>query len=155
MTRELRPRRGMVARDVSDDVADELQQHCAQRGEVPDFLLDFLEAHDTGGTGPPLGGLSQLPRVRPREAKADPVEPAFRQAHGLNALRPMCRTGCFLAPWFGGAHCRLCQALAFIAFRRDFHTSPPLIVYWARARSISAELHLGIRQPEVFEGDSQ
>ena len=34
-------------------------------------------------------------------------------------------------------------------------TSPPLIVYWARAPSISAELHLGIREREVFEGDSQ
>src|SRR5262245_31800666 len=33
------------SRDVSDDVADE---RCAQRGAVPDFLLDFLEAHDTG-----------------------------------------------------------------------------------------------------------
>ena len=36
------------SRDVSDDVADELRERCAQRGEVPDFLLDFLEAHDTG-----------------------------------------------------------------------------------------------------------
>ena len=35
----------------------------------------------------------------------------------------MCRIGCFLARWFGRAHCRLCQALAFIAFRRDFHSS--------------------------------
>jgi hypothetical protein len=36
------------SRDVSDDVADELRERCAQRGTVPDFLLDFLEAHDTG-----------------------------------------------------------------------------------------------------------
>jgi len=36
------------SRDVSDDVADELRERCAQRGEVPDFLLDFLEAHETG-----------------------------------------------------------------------------------------------------------
>jgi hypothetical protein len=36
------------SRDVSDDVADELRERCAQRGVVPDFLLDFLEAHDTG-----------------------------------------------------------------------------------------------------------
>jgi len=36
------------SRDVSDDVADELRERCAQRGAVPDFLLDFLEAHDTG-----------------------------------------------------------------------------------------------------------
>ena len=35
------------SRDVSDDVADELRERCAQRGAVPDFLLDFLEAHDT------------------------------------------------------------------------------------------------------------
>ena len=37
------------SRDVSDDVADELRERCAQRGAVPDFLLDFLEAQDTGG----------------------------------------------------------------------------------------------------------
>jgi hypothetical protein len=36
------------SRDASDDVADELRERCAQRGAVPDFLLDFLEAHDTG-----------------------------------------------------------------------------------------------------------
>ena len=36
------------SRDVSDDVADELRERSAQRGELPDFLLDFLEAHDTG-----------------------------------------------------------------------------------------------------------
>jgi hypothetical protein len=33
---------------VSKDVADELRERCARRGEVPDFLLDFLEAHETG-----------------------------------------------------------------------------------------------------------
>jgi len=88
----------------------------------------LLFGAEAGGDGPPLIGLSQLPRVCLREAKADPVEPAFRQAHGLNALRPMCRIGRFLARWFGRAHCRLCQALAFIAFRRDFHSSPPSYV---------------------------
>jgi hypothetical protein len=31
------------SRDVSDDVADELRERCAQRGELPNFLLDFLE----------------------------------------------------------------------------------------------------------------
>jgi hypothetical protein len=37
------------SRDVSDDVADELRERCAQRGdEVPDFLFDFLERHDIG-----------------------------------------------------------------------------------------------------------
>ena len=36
------------SRDVSDDVADELRERCARRGEVPDFLLDFLAAHETG-----------------------------------------------------------------------------------------------------------
>ena len=36
---------------MSDDVADEPRERCAQRGDVPDFLLDFLEAHDTSGTG--------------------------------------------------------------------------------------------------------
>ena len=104
--------------------------------------------------GPPLSGPSQLPRVCPRESKADPVEPAFRQAHGLNALRPMCRIGCFLARWFGGAHRRLCQALAFVAFRRYFHNS-------SLNRSLGqgplnlCRAYLGIREREVFEGDSQ
>src|SRR6516164_9503168 len=51
-------------------------------------------------------------------------------------------------------HCRLCQALAFIAFRRDFHSSPPSYV-GPGPPSISAELHLGIREREAFEGDSQ
>ena len=37
------------SRDVSDDVADELRERCAQRGAVPEFLIEFLEAHDTGG----------------------------------------------------------------------------------------------------------
>jgi hypothetical protein len=36
------------SRDVSDDVADELRQRCADRGEVPAFLADFLERHETG-----------------------------------------------------------------------------------------------------------
>ena len=93
-------------------------------------------APEAGGDGPPPIGLSKLPRVCLREAKADPVEPAFRQAHGLNALRPMCRIGCFLAHWFGRAHCRLCQALAFIAFRRDFHSSPPSYVGPGPPRSL-------------------
>jgi hypothetical protein len=42
-------------RDVSDDVADELRERCAQRGEAPGFFLDFLEVHDTGRpVQPPL-----------------------------------------------------------------------------------------------------
>ncbi len=36
------------SRDVSDDVADELRERCAERGDVPDFLAEFLERHDTG-----------------------------------------------------------------------------------------------------------
>jgi hypothetical protein len=36
------------SRDVSEDVADELRERCAERGEVPAFLADFLERHDTG-----------------------------------------------------------------------------------------------------------
>jgi hypothetical protein len=36
------------SRDVSDDVADELRQRCADRGEVPASIIDFLERHDTG-----------------------------------------------------------------------------------------------------------
>ena len=39
---------GGWSRDVSDDVADELRARCAERGEVPGFLADFLERHDTG-----------------------------------------------------------------------------------------------------------
>ena len=33
----------------SRDVSDELRERCAQRGAVPEFLIEFLEAHDTGG----------------------------------------------------------------------------------------------------------
>ena len=36
------------SRDVSDDVADELRERCANRGEVPAFLAEFLERYDTG-----------------------------------------------------------------------------------------------------------
>jgi CRISPR/Cas system-associated endonuclease/helicase Cas3 len=36
------------SRDVSDDIADELRQRCADRGEVPAYLEEFLERHDTG-----------------------------------------------------------------------------------------------------------
>jgi hypothetical protein len=36
------------SRDVSDDVADELRERCANRGEVPFYLVDFLERYDTG-----------------------------------------------------------------------------------------------------------
>ena len=32
------------SRDVSDDVADELRERCAQRGEVPDFRIGFCNA---------------------------------------------------------------------------------------------------------------
>src|SRR5262249_33528882 len=35
-------------RAVPDDGADELREPCAQRGAVPAFFVDFLEAHDTG-----------------------------------------------------------------------------------------------------------
>jgi len=31
------------SRDVSDDVEDELRERCANRGEVPSYLADFLE----------------------------------------------------------------------------------------------------------------
>ena len=36
------------SRDVSDDVAEELRERCAARGEVPASLAEFLERHDTG-----------------------------------------------------------------------------------------------------------
>ena len=36
------------SRDASDDVADELRERCAERGEVPASLVEFLERHDTG-----------------------------------------------------------------------------------------------------------
>jgi hypothetical protein len=36
------------SRDVSDDVADELRERCADRGETPASLLEFLERYDTG-----------------------------------------------------------------------------------------------------------
>jgi hypothetical protein len=36
------------SRDISDNVADELRQRCADRGGVPSFLSDFLERHYTG-----------------------------------------------------------------------------------------------------------
>ena len=36
------------SRDVTDDVADELRERCADRGEMPSSLLEFLERHDTG-----------------------------------------------------------------------------------------------------------
>jgi len=36
------------SRDVSDDVADELRERCANRGEVPSYLADFLERFDSG-----------------------------------------------------------------------------------------------------------
>jgi hypothetical protein len=36
------------SRDVSDDVADELPERCADRGETPASLLEFLERYDSG-----------------------------------------------------------------------------------------------------------
>jgi hypothetical protein len=36
------------SRDVSDDVADELRHRCADRGEMPAALLEFLERYDMG-----------------------------------------------------------------------------------------------------------
>ena len=36
------------SRDVSDAIADELRQRCADRGETPASLLDFLERYNTG-----------------------------------------------------------------------------------------------------------
>jgi hypothetical protein len=36
------------SRDVSDDIADELRERCAERGEIPDSLIEFLQRHDTG-----------------------------------------------------------------------------------------------------------
>ena len=35
------------SRDVSDEVADELRERCADRGETPTSLLEFLERYDT------------------------------------------------------------------------------------------------------------
>ena len=137
--------------------------HAAPNGFDPHAVECFKQVIQVGASvwrrkpaadGPPLSGPSQLPRVCPRESKADPVEPAFRQAHGLNALRPLCRIGCFLARWFGRAHCRLCQALAFIAFRRYFHNSSlNRSLGWGPLDLCRA--YLGIREREVFEGDSQ
>jgi len=34
------------SRDASDDVADELRQRCAYRGEVPPSLEEFLNRYD-------------------------------------------------------------------------------------------------------------
>jgi hypothetical protein len=36
------------SRDVSDDVAGELRERCADRGETPASLLEFLERYNTG-----------------------------------------------------------------------------------------------------------
>jgi hypothetical protein len=36
------------SRDVSDDVADELRQRCADRGEMPSSRLEFLQRCNTG-----------------------------------------------------------------------------------------------------------
>jgi hypothetical protein len=36
------------SRDVTDDVADELRERCADRGETPPSLLEFLDRYDTG-----------------------------------------------------------------------------------------------------------
>jgi hypothetical protein len=36
------------SRDVSDDVAEELRERCADRGETPPSLVEFLERYDTG-----------------------------------------------------------------------------------------------------------
>ena len=36
------------SRDVSDNVADELRERCTEHGEVPAFLVEFLERYDTG-----------------------------------------------------------------------------------------------------------
>jgi hypothetical protein len=36
------------SRDVTDEVADELRERCADRGETPASLLEFLERFDTG-----------------------------------------------------------------------------------------------------------
>ena len=36
------------SRDASDDIADELRHRCADRGEVPEYIEDFLQRHDTG-----------------------------------------------------------------------------------------------------------
>jgi hypothetical protein len=33
------------SRDVADDIADELRNRCAERGEVPSSLQDFLDEH--------------------------------------------------------------------------------------------------------------
>jgi hypothetical protein len=44
------------SRDVSEEVAEELRQRCADRGEVPPYLEDFLDRyqlrqmHWSGGT---------------------------------------------------------------------------------------------------------
>jgi hypothetical protein len=36
------------SRDISEDIADELRQLCVELGEIPSFLEDFLQRHDTG-----------------------------------------------------------------------------------------------------------
>jgi hypothetical protein len=33
------------SRDATEEIASELRQHCADRGEVPSSLQDFLEEH--------------------------------------------------------------------------------------------------------------
>lgn len=33
------------SRDVTEEIARELHQHCTNRGEIPYSLLDFLEEH--------------------------------------------------------------------------------------------------------------
>ena len=36
------------SRDVTDEIADELQEYCADLDEIPAYLQDFLERHPNG-----------------------------------------------------------------------------------------------------------
>ena len=126
---------------MSDDVADELRERCAQRGDVPDFLLDFLEARDTSGTGclrVAYRNYNEFARGKPRRTLSSQLSGKLTDST-LSA--PCAELAAF---WRAGlAEFTVAFAKRSLSSRFvDTFTTPPLIVHWAGARSISAELTL-------------
>ena len=57
------------SRDVTEDIADELQEYCADLDEIPVYLRDFLERHTYASKLDRDNGITEL---CPRSSRTDP-----------------------------------------------------------------------------------
>jgi len=85
------------SRDVTEDIADELQEYCADLDEIPVYLQDFLERHTCASRLDRDNGITELcprsSRTNPRGGGLPPKASAGAQCLGLSLAPAKRRRG--------------------------------------------------------------